>query len=306
MPTPEALQRKINTAEELQSIVNTMKALAAVSIRQYENAVISLAEHSRVLRMGLQVLMIHNPEALAAQKPSRPHRLGGVVFGSDQGMCGRFNQQLVEFAVDRLERLLRANISQGLTAPPPTLLAIGSRIADRLLAVGQPVEHCLSVPGSVGGITPLVQSIVLQLEAWRQSGQVDHIWVFHNRPAGGTASASTLLPLFPLCYLYLQSLQQQPWPSRCRPQMRMDDERLFSALFQQHFFIGLYRACAESLASENASRLASMRIAEKNIEARLFDLKAAFQQQRQDAITEELLDIVSGFEALAQDARRLV
>ncbi len=82
----------------------------------------------------------------------------------------------------------------------------------------------------------------------------------------------------------------------------MAQERLFSALFQQHFFLGLYRACAESLASENASRLASMRIAEKNIEERLFDLKAAFQQQRQDTITEELLDIVSGFEALAQDA----
>ncbi|MBE7384831.1 MAG: F0F1 ATP synthase subunit gamma [Leptolyngbya sp. SIO1E4] len=301
MPTPEALQRKIKTAEELQSIVKTMKALAAVSIRQYESAVVSLAEHTRVLEMGLQVLMLHNPEALAAQRPSRPRRLGMVVFGTDQGMCGRFNQQLVAFAVERLARLSRANISKGLTLPPPTLLAIGSRIADGLLAIDQPVEQCLPVPSSVGGITPLVQSIVLQLESWRQAGQVDHIWVFHNRPVGGTVSSPTLLQLFPLSYLYLQKLQQQPWPSRCRPQATMDHACLFSALFQQHFFIGLYRACAESLASENASRLASMRIAEKNIEERLFDLKATFQQQRQDSITEELLDIVSGFEALAQD-----
>ena len=82
----------------------------------------------------------------------------------------------------------------------------------------------------------------------------------------------------------------------------MEPERLFSALFQQHFFVGLYRACAESLASENASRLAAMQVAEKNIEERLFDLKATFQQQRQDTITAELLDIVSGFEALAQDS----
>lgn len=296
MPTPEALQRKIKTAAELQSIVKTMKALAAVSIRQYESAVTSLAEHRRVLEMGIQVLTLHNPEALAAQRPSRPRRLGVVVFGSDQGMCGRFNQQLVEFVMDRLEKLHR---DDDVSAVTPTLLAVGSRIADGLLAVGQPVEQCLAVPGSVEGITSLVQKIVLQLETWRQTNQVDHIWVFHNRPAGGTASVSTLLPLFPLSYLYLQKLQQQPWPSRCRPQITMEQGRLFSALFQQHFFLGLYRACAESLASENASRLASMRIAEKNIEERMYDLKAAFQQQRQDTITAELLDIVSGFEALA-------
>ncbi len=302
MPTPQILQRKIRTAEELQSIVKTMKALAAVSIRQYESAVASLAEHKRILEMGIQVLMIHNPEILATQRPSRPRRLGIVVFGTDQGMCGRFNQQLVEFAGVRLEKLRRDSTSHGVAAATPILLAVGSRIADGLLAIGQPVEHCLSVPGSVGGITPLVQRIVLQLETWRHAGRVDHILVFHNRPAGRAVSVSTLLPLFPLSYLYLHKLQQQPWPSRCRPHITMEQERLFSALFQQHFFLGLYRACAESLASENASRLASMRIAEKNIEERLFDLKAVFQQQRQQTITEELLDIVSGFEALAQNS----
>ncbi|PSN18448.1 hypothetical protein C7271_12495 [filamentous cyanobacterium CCP5] len=77
------------------------------------------------------------------------------------------------------------------------------------------------------------------------------------------------------------------------------EDPLFSALFQQHFFIGLYRACAESLASENVHRLASMGIAEKTIEERLLDLKVAFQQPRQDTMTEERLDIVSGFEALS-------
>ncbi|MGD1944041.1 MAG: F0F1 ATP synthase subunit gamma [Leptolyngbyaceae cyanobacterium] len=302
MPTPKTLQRQIKTAEELQSIVKTMKALAAISNRQYESAVLSLAEHSRVLGLGLQVLIIHHPEVLAAQRPSLPQRLGVVVFGTDQGLCGRFNQQLVEFVTDHLTRLSQANRTQGIAMPPPTVLAIGARMADELLAADQPVEQSLSVPGSIGGITSLVQRMVLQLETWRQSGQVDHIWVFHNRPAREATAVSTLLPLFPFSYLYLQKLQQRPWPSRCRPQVTMEPERLFSALFQQHFFVGLYRACAESLASENASRLAAMQVAEKNIEERLFDLKATFQQQRQDTITAELLDIVSGFEALAQDS----
>ncbi len=298
MKTLESLQRKIDTADDLQSVVKTMKSLAAVNIHQYENAVISLADHSQVLAMALQALMINLPEALSTQKPSTPRRLGIVIFGSDQGLCGRFNPQLVEFVNHRLERLHRFQAGFGEVAKSPTFLAVGSRVVDSLIAVGYEVNQCLSVPCSLGGITPLVQQIVLQLESWRQKSQVDHIWVFHNRPTGSMASSPTLLQLFPLSYLYLKRLEQQPWPARCRPQVMMDYERLFTAIFRQHFFIGLYRACAESLASENASRLAAMQVAEKNIDERLQTLKVTYQQQRQDAITEELLDIVAGFEAL--------
>ncbi|MGB3496479.1 MAG: F0F1 ATP synthase subunit gamma [Elainellaceae cyanobacterium] len=299
MTTSQTLQRKIKTAGELQSIVRTMKALAAVSIHQYEQAVMSLAEHDRALAMGIQILMISNPEILATQRPSQPRRLGVVMFGSDQGMCGRFNQQLVEFGLARLEKLHQTQLEAELSLPPPLLLAIGSRVADSLLLSGRSVEDCLAIPNSIDGITPLVQTVVLRLEEWRQTQQVDQIWVFHSRPVDGTSSAPTLLQLFPLSYLYLRELHQQPWPSRCRPQRTMTDEKLFSALFQQHFFIGLYRACAESLAAENASRLASMQVAEKNIDDRLLSLKTDFQQQRQATITAELLDIISGFEALS-------
>jgi F-type H+-transporting ATPase subunit gamma len=82
------------------------------------------------------------------------------------------------------------------------------------------------------------------------------------------------------------------------PTFTMDWDRLFSALISQYLFVSLYRAFAESLASENASRLASMQGAERNIADRLQELQGSFHQQRQSTITAELLDIVSGFEAL--------
>ena len=59
-------------------------------------------------------------------------------------------------------------------------------------------------------------------------------------------------------------------------------------------------ACAESRASENASRIASMQAAEKNIDRRLAELQQHFSQTRQTAIAEELMDIVTGFEALTK------
>ena len=77
----------------------------------------------------------------------------------------------------------------------------------------------------------------------------------------------------------------------------MDPAALFAALARQHLFVTLYRATAESLASEHASRLVAMQTAEKNIEEHLTETTAAYRRKRQEAITSELLEIVAGFEA---------
>jgi F-type H+-transporting ATPase subunit gamma len=78
----------------------------------------------------------------------------------------------------------------------------------------------------------------------------------------------------------------------------MDEAELFQGLIREYLFVSLFRAFAESLASENASRLASMQVAERNIEDRLHALTVESRQLRQSAITDELLDIIASFEAL--------
>ena len=78
----------------------------------------------------------------------------------------------------------------------------------------------------------------------------------------------------------------------------MNWNELFSSVVRHYLFVGLYRSCAESRASENASRIASMQTASKNIERRLHELRQEFNETRQAAITEEILEIATGFEAL--------
>lgn len=292
MATPEQLKRKISSTQDFQTIVKTMKALAAVNIHQYEQAVIALRQYNQTLVMGIHVFLMNHPEILNELNVGLSHRLGIVVFGSDQGMCGRFNQQLAEILVQETKPLLHQDSS-------PLILAIGSRMSDALLEQGCPIARLFSVPASIDGITLKIQEVVVQIEQWRQNLHVDRILLFHNRPSKGTTYIPRQQQLFPPLGLnYLRQLQQQPWPSCCHPQVYLGRERLFSALFRQHFFVTLYRACAESLASENMSRLASMQLAQKNISEHLMTLQGMFQQQRQSIITEELLDITSGFEAL--------
>ena len=81
------------------------------------------------------------------------------------------------------------------------------------------------------------------------------------------------------------------------PHMTMDPATLFSRTVRQYFFVALFRACAESLAGENASRIASMQAAARSIEERISELTTDYNQLRQTAITEEILDVVNGFEA---------
>jgi F-type H+-transporting ATPase subunit gamma len=78
-------------------------------------------------------------------------------------------------------------------------------------------------------------------------------------------------------------------------------ETMFHYLFQQYLFVALFRALAQSSAAENAARLMAMQAAEKNILETQENLMARFREQRQANITNELLDIVSGFEALSEE-----
>jgi F-type H+-transporting ATPase subunit gamma len=75
--------------------------------------------------------------------------------------------------------------------------------------------------------------------------------------------------------------------------------KTLGALIREYLFVSLFRACAESLASENASRLAAMQRADKKIDELLEDLNGEFHRLRQSGIDEELFDVISGFEALS-------
>ena len=138
----------------------------------------------------------------------------------------------------------------------------------------------------------------MQVDHWGSRQAVDRVLLFHHAPSGGTAYQPQERLLLPVDLERLRSLEKEPWPSRVLPTFTMEWDRLFSSLVQQYLFVSLYRAMAESLASENASRLVSMQAAEKNIQEHMESLTTLFHQQRQGAITEELIDIVSGFEVL--------
>ncbi len=291
MKTLEAVKRKLESARDLQSVVKTMKAMAAVSIRQYEEAVESLEQYNQAIEMGFQIALRKRKPIINPPSKDEQNQLGAIVFGSDQGMCGQFNEQIASFALDRMARIQENPDFR-------RVLTLGHRTVTHFEAGEQAVEDTIDLPGSINEITFSVQELMLKIEHWRFEEGVAQIVLFYNKKKSGSAYDPHMWFLLPINLSWLERLEQEPWKSRSLPIYTMEWEELFAALIRHYFFFHLYRAFAESLASENASRLAAMQAAEKNIEERLDELNAQYNRQRQSSITSELLDIVSGFEAL--------
>jgi len=293
MASLEHFRRQIEHSEDLHSVVKTMKTMAAVTIRQYERIVAAVDQYRQTVAKGLHIVVNRHPEFMPYLPPGRADEIGAIVLGSEIGMCGQFNEEIAAFARDRMQRL----------QPDPDrrrILALGLRVTGLLEAEGQPVAEELDLPGSAHKITRTVQDLVVRVEHWRTIRQLPDIVVFYNRKESGSSYRPVEVRLWPPDLELWRRLSRRPWPSRCMPMFRTPVRELLSALIRQTIFVTLYRALAESLASENASRLAAMQAAEKNIEEHLDELRTRYNHERQSAITAELLDIVSGFEALRQ------
>lgn len=317
MQTLEALQSKIKSVEDLRAVVRTMKTLAMVNIRQYEKARIALTDYSETIELGLQALLRDRyfsempPKVFPSSQKQNQGLVGVILFGSDHGLCGQFNEQIVTYALAQLnERQIHRERRQ--------IATVGSRLINYLETAKQPIENHFSLPSSVAGTNQLVQELLLTIEKWRFRhfpqfisaigsepieeihSPVEQILLFYNRSISTTNYQPVTLQLLPLDINWLHQLQQRPWNSHTLPTQTMSWDRLFPLFIRQYLFVSLYQATVESMASENASRLTSMQAAEKNIEERLTDLNADYRSSRQNSITAELLDIVAGFEALNQ------
>lgn len=296
--TAESVRRKINSALELESVVRSMKALAASSIGQYESAVNALTDYYRTVELGLATCV--DPALMSNTHLKQGHdtEINAVVFGSDQGLVGQFNEVIVDFAL------------QALTAYPgkKNILAVGERIHSRLEDSGLKPSGLLSVPNSVSAITSLIGQILIQSQLDKPRYGASNLYIFHNALSRNSRSGTIYSPLsqrlLPLDIAWVRKLKEIPWPTNNRAEIAVSaavtnrSGSTLSALIREYLFVSLYKACAQSLASENSSRLAAMQRAEKNISELLEDLNQTFHRLRQSTIDEEMFDVISGFEAL--------
>lgn len=285
----ERLRSKISRGRQLGSVVHAMKSMAAVRISQFEQATRSLDRYMRNVRLGLSVCLRSAP--ILPEVERQAPQVGAVVFGSDEGLVGRFNETVLEHAQSVLP-------SGGKGA---RVWLVGERLAAAFAEHAVAYEEVLAVPGSVEAISPLVAELLGHLERWRGGHPASAVYLLFNRFAGGDSFEPVHERLLPFGARWARTLAEIEWPTQNLPEPVGTTQGLLEALMREYLFGSLFRACAESIASENASRLAAMQRAERNIDSLVASLELTRNGLRQAAIDEELFDVISGFEALTAE-----
>jgi F-type H+-transporting ATPase subunit gamma len=281
------IKKKLGVAADLRGVVRTMKAMAAASIGGYERAAAALLEYDLLVQFGLgAVLRLVDVPLRAPESVSSGGALNIIVFGSDQGLVGQFNETIAEYAV----------ADPALRRKEPVVWAVGARVHALLSDAGLAMQGLFMVPNDVTGIAALVGELELRTAGHRIHDADEALIVFHNVQSAGTMYQPAGRRLLPLDAAWRTRAAAKCWPGKIVPEILGGREAALRALIREHIFISLYRAAAESLVAENASRLAAMQRAEKNIGELSADLTRRFHRARQTGIDEELFDVVSGFD----------
>jgi F-type H+-transporting ATPase subunit gamma len=295
-----SLQHKINSANDLRAVVRTMKAMAASNISQYEQAMLSLEDYYRNVRLGVTAYTLNqhqtiyprvNKNKAIAKQAKFKHRIpaGLVVIGSDQGLVGQFNESLFSFVQQSLENY---QLNEAIFWP------VGERMQSKLAENKFDWVRSFTLPRSIDFVTSLVTDLLLEIEEQRSHGNVEDIYLFFNHPTSPSNYAPTIQKFLPIDNRWLVELAFEHWPDKAIPQLIDGSQQSLTSLLHEYLFVSLFKACTASLASENTSRLIAMQRAEKNIEDLQDRLNRNYHQRRQQAVDEELFDLVGGFEAL--------
>jgi F-type H+-transporting ATPase subunit gamma len=270
------------------SIVGTMKALAAVNVRVFERAREAIDNYLDTVERGLQIALRGQARVSGRTGGAQSdEQLGIFVFGSVQGMCGQFNEHIAEYA----GRVV------GEAATRPRIMALGERVIGRLEDRGMEPDVTLGLAGQLAALPNIVERCIVQTERLRQEG-VERLVICYNRQTGRAAYEPAGDLVLPIAERWIEEIREREWPTMQLPVSLTPLPELVRSLIRQYLFSSFYRAAARSLAAENAARLAAMQSAEKNIDERLEELRSQYNRKRQAEITEELLDIVSGYTAL--------
>lgn len=287
----EALNRRIKTTQDIGDIVHTMKMLSSASLGQYEKSLQSLTQYGRTIFDAFHGLFCQESfqynEPQVKSKEARPL---AILIGSDNGLVGRFNIDLITF-VNQYFKTNRPDTK-------PYFITIGKRM--KLLAETQNFDLLTSYPisNSLKEIAPMAAQLLNQIDHAVSKHKIDYVYLFSNHKWGNSAFSPQVHQLIPLSKEHLKKLQKEKWSGRTLPLVTADTNTLFSALVREYLIVLLSHDLVGSLASEHYTRMMHMQEAENNIEETLAEFNLEYQQLRQTQVTDELIDIVSGAEEM--------
>ncbi len=301
MPSLKDLKLRINSVKSTQKITSAMKMVSAAKLRRAQEQ----AESSRPYAERMQQLMVEltkqssqfddSPSLLKGREQQNIHLL--IPVTSDRGLCGSFNSSIVRAT----RRQIRDLLAKGKTVK---ILPLGRKGRDLLkreyahLLLDAP-ESIMKSPIAFN----LVEELVRQLQQMYETSEFDVCTVIYNRFKSVISQIVTLQTIIPV---WQESLDVGSVDSKkveiAEPtalyEYEPQPEQILEELLPRNLAVQLYKALLESAAGEQGARMAAMDNATRNAGDMINRLTIFYNRSRQAYITKELIEIISGAEAV--------
>jgi len=274
------VELQLHNLRELQDIVGAMRAVAAIRVQEAQAALDGTRAYAEVIGAAIA-------EALTLL-PAAPHRraartgapAGTVLFMAEHGFTGAFNDQL-------------ADALGGAGDRGADLFVVGGRGRALIEERGLSPAFATGMATHVGAVTETARRIAGALYERFERGRLAMVEILFFRHQGGGRRSLERQSLLPVD---LEAFG--PSRSAAQPLTNLAPGALIEGLIEEYLFALLAHAAMESFASENGARLATMQSARDKLDQRLSELRALEGRLRQEQITGELLEIITGTEAV--------
>jgi F-type H+-transporting ATPase subunit gamma len=275
---------QIGSLKELSGVIAAIRVMASAQMQQGESALDAVRNYTAIIRRAFAeaaALVPEDRESAAAQLQSRP---GLVVFCSEHGFCGAFNEALIKAAAEATER--ERNLR---------LLFVGSRGALRAAEHGLRPYLTLTMATHIGGVGAAARRVAGELYRMFIAQAITSAEMLYVRE---TTEDTTILERLTL--LPVEAPPVAAHQTTSPPLVNMPPRRLRDELAAEYMFAMVEAAATESFTSENAARFRTMQAAHENIERKSAELNRLGHRLRQEAVTAEILELIGGAEAQKQ------
>jgi F-type H+-transporting ATPase subunit gamma len=296
MPSLKDLKIRINSVKSTRKITSAMKMVAAAKLRRAQEQ----AEAGRPYAERME-LVLGSLARAAAQRPGAPPMLAGtgkdevhllVVATADRGLCGGFNSSIVRAA----RALIRTLVEDGKTV---RILCVGKKGRDQLRREhGDRIIDTITEIGRPSLTYADVESVADKVIRMFEAGEFDVCTVIYNRFKSAMTQIVTQQQLIPFAVPESEEEEAERRPAATVYEYEPEEAAILDALLPKNICVQLYRAMLENAASEQGARMTAMDSATRNAGEMIDNLTIQYNRARQAAITKELIEIISGAEAL--------
>jgi F-type H+-transporting ATPase subunit gamma len=298
MASQRDVKNRIASVKNIQKITRAMEMVAAARLRRAEQRIYALRPYAdairRMTRQAAEAAGGTVPRLPILQEHDEVSTVAMLLVTGDRGLAGAFNSQILRAG-------LRATDEERREGRNVTFYASGRRGVSSLTFRGFDVREAF-VGFSERPSYANAREIAQKLVAAYVDGEVDQVEVFYNgyiSPLSQKVTRETLLPLQHATILGQEDDEEdEGHPQRALVEYEPDPEEILARLIPDYVEISVYRALLESTASELGARMTAMRSASENAGGIIEDLTLEMNRARQAEITQEIMEVVAGAEAL--------